>query len=102
MTSSFSVLEHQPASPDLDLFARLLDATGALWPLVAKRSRQIEQERRVFVRTERGGLAGGRHVCGASATRCVAARPPQRSRLARPAERRIFERRSALALNAGP
>jgi hypothetical protein len=53
MTSSFSVLEHQPASPDLDLFARLLDATGALRPLVAKRSRQIEQERRVS-----SGLSG--------------------------------------------
>ena len=47
MTSTFSVLEQQPASPDLDVFARLLDAAVQLRPRLAKRARQTEQDRRV-------------------------------------------------------
>ena len=52
MTTTSSVIERQSASlgdaaSDDDLFARLLDAAVELRPLVAKRARQTEQDRRV-------------------------------------------------------
>ena len=52
MTTTSSVIERQSASlvdaaSDDALFARLLDAAAALRPLVAKRARQTEQDRRV-------------------------------------------------------
>jgi resorcinol 4-hydroxylase (FADH2) len=52
MTSTSSVPERQPASlcaasSDTGVFARLLDAAIQLRPLVAKRARQTEQDRRV-------------------------------------------------------
>jgi resorcinol 4-hydroxylase (FADH2) len=52
MTMTSSIIERHSASlgdaaSDDALFARLLDAAAALRPLVAKRARQTEQDRRV-------------------------------------------------------
>jgi alkylation response protein AidB-like acyl-CoA dehydrogenase len=53
MTSTSSIVEKQPAAtlraaaPDIGVFTRLLDAAIQLRPLVTKRARQTEQDRRV-------------------------------------------------------